>query len=192
MLPLKIFLRYSYVLVILIGCRTAAYADALLDRVTAYVSNDDMTDNETFQLDIDEKEVLLKLPHAQPPLTDYAFVRTVHIACIEGCASSVKYSEQFDDIPIAAFCLLDGSPDLVTLWATGSAYEIRIYHVGHGSISKVLDQGSVTVPQIKVVNNHGALAVLLADPSLEANFPHPRIFQTWRWNGKIYQVTPRN
>jgi hypothetical protein len=169
----------SILISLLIG-PASAHADKLIDRVTQTISDGRMMKLETFQLDIDDGRIPLNLPSDPVGYKGYWFVENVHVNCIGGCSSAITYNEKFDDIPISAFVLRDDSPDLVTLWATGSAYAIRI-------LTKVLDEHSVTAPRIEVTDD-GALVVTLSNPSLPAALKKWPNSQIWRWNGKIYRV----
>jgi hypothetical protein len=184
------FLLHISVLAILVAAWTSAYADTLVDRVTI-TPNPEAADYQTYQLDIHAGEAY-----------------TLSISCIEGCASRVSYHEEIDDTPISAFSLRDDSRDIVTFWGTGSAYTVRIYHVGNESISKVMDEGSVSAPQFEVSccaafygdgssvakraegsGDPASLIVYLSNPDLPAaivkKWPN---FQIWGWDGKRYRM----
>ena len=63
-------------------------------------------------------------------------------------------------MPISAFCLWDGGSDLITIWASGSAYWVRIYHVGEDGIKKVLEQASKSAPQFEMAEDGSPLVIL--------------------------------
>jgi hypothetical protein len=81
----------------------------------------------------------------KPPY--HIHVRELTIRCRSDCAGGSPYHEEMFDSPISAFRLWDGSPDLITTWASGSAYVVRIYHIADDKITKVLDQGTKSAPQ---------------------------------------------
>jgi hypothetical protein len=185
---MRFFTSLSLLIVLMISCTVARAT--IVDRVTATVRDTGTATSETFQLDIDEVKVPMKWPNDPPGFIGFDFVDTVHISCIKGCLSSVSYSDQFDYGPISVFRLSDASPDLVTLWGEGDHYIIRVFHVGNGSITKVLDEISRTWPRVEV-GKLGSLAILLS-PNVDANYPTPTIFRLWKWKRNKYQVLPGN
>jgi hypothetical protein len=187
----KWFLRLIAALIIFIGYEASSQADTPLDRVTGVI------DGAAYQLDINESQVPLKLPPSRASSNKptkykgYIFVREISIKCIAGCSSKVSYEEKLNDIPISAFRMRDDSPDFVTTWVSGSAYWIRIYHICHETISKVLEEGSVSAPQIKFADD-GSLIILLSNPDLSSTSKTSSNIQLWRWNGKQYQINSGN
>jgi hypothetical protein len=165
-----------------------AHPDVLMDRLTQDIDVE-MPQYETFQLDIDEATVRRELPDAQASRSGYETVENLHIVCLQGCSPILKYSERFDDVPIAAFVLSDCSPDFITLWTTKRGYAIRVYHVARKSIAKVLDQASLTAPQVEAVD-HGTLVVTLTNPALAARLKLCCATQTWRLEGRTFYMMP--
>jgi hypothetical protein len=162
-------------------------AGTLVDRLTALV------DRTTYQLDIQERWETAPLPLPPVPLPYKAKqpgqipIRVLSIHCIDKCKSAVSYQEEVDDSPIAAFRLWDGSRDLITIWAGGSAYRVRIYHVGEQGIEKVMEESTREAPQFGIAADN-SLIVILHNP----DFPVPAgSFHVnggiWTWDGRRYR-----
>jgi len=171
---LCVLLQSIFISVAVLGALTSGHADTLSHRLTATV-NAEQKNAETYQLDFSDSDAP-------------GYDTDLQVFCIKGCLSPVKYSEQDDNSSgsLTAFRLSKDSPDLVTIWGGGDGYYIKIYRVGNGKITRVLDQGTRSWPQI-TIDNHNDLLVLLA-PGIEANYPDPIHFQLWAWNGERYQV----
>ncbi len=77
-----------------------------------------------------------------------AFDSELRISCLRGCKATTPYSEAIKgDGFLGAF----GDADtLITLWGSASVYWIRIYYIHDGTITKVLDQPSRTLPDFDV------------------------------------------
>lgn len=161
-----------------------AKAGTLVGRLTALVQG------MTYRLDIQDQWETAPLPlppqyHDMQPAKMLIRVLTIH--CIANCKYAASYQEDVDDSPIAAFRLWDGSPDLITIWSGGSAYRVRIYHVGEHGIEKVLEKGTKSAPQFGVAAD-GSTVVVLDDPYSPAprgSFHANGII--WTWDGQRYQ-----
>jgi hypothetical protein len=79
--------------------------------------------------------------------------RLLRIACVSGCQSVQYFEEKIDDTPIGVVRVSDSMPIIVTTWARGSAYYVRVYSYGSGVISKVFERGSLGVPNASAIGN---------------------------------------
>ena len=76
------------------------------------------------------------------------FVSDLQISCLRGCTAPTPYSEVIKgDGFLGAF---SNGETLITLWGSASVYWIRIYYIHDGTITKVLDQPSRTLPDFDV------------------------------------------
>jgi hypothetical protein len=112
--------------------------------------------------------------------------RRLQIICVKGCASEIKFHEDFYDSPVSMFRLWDGSDKLITIWASGSAHWVRIYCVKDDGIHKIFEQATRSAPQFGI-DAHGAPIVILDNPDAEAA-PIDFVIHgsVWRWNSKQY------
>jgi hypothetical protein len=162
-------------------------AETLVDRLTALVQG------MTYQLDIrDQWETApLPLPPAPPQYRDMhpgkLLIRELTIRCIDDCKSAPSYQEKIDDSPISAFQLWDGSLDLITISAGGSAYRVRIYHVGKHGIEKVLEESTKSAPQSGIAADDSLIVVLHnpVSPAPQGSF-HAK-GSIWTWDGQRYR-----
>lgn len=165
------------------GVLQPALADTLVARATGDVGG------VTFQLDVMEQQQ--EAPSApsrhKEKKTGALYFREVVIHCIQGCESDVLYNEKTPDNLVGAFRIRDDSRDFITIWASGSAYWVRVYHIeGEGGrISKVLDAATKSAPQFKLSEN-GGLLIILDNPDSPNS--------VWAWDGKKYDSipTPKN
>jgi hypothetical protein len=185
----NLILRIGATFAISIGFGTFGRADPLVDRVTAVI------DGATYQFDIDEIKTPSKLPTSlsltkeAKNYTGYLVSSEINIICIDGCSSQLSYQEEILDTPVSAFRLRDNSPDIISIWDSGSAFWVRIYRVGHGMISRVLEEGSVSEPQFKFTKD-GSLIVMLSNPDLRPSSKDQLNIQAWQFNGQKYQMVP--
>jgi hypothetical protein len=180
-------LRLAAPLTLLLAFSNAGSAGTLVDRLTGTVAAT------TYQLDIEESDEAF--PAASLPTSNrhkekhpgYLLVRELSIRCIADCTTAAPYKEKSIDSPVSAFRLWDGSPDFITIWASGSAYIVRIYHVSNGQVDKVLDQGTKTAPSFGFATDGSPMVTLNPALSVVGAFATPRT--TWEWNGVRFQLT---
>lgn len=177
-------------LALVLACSCPASAQPLQDRVTATIRG------VTYQLNIREEWETATTPLPPPALVGREethpgqdLVRLLTIHCIDSCQAASSYHEKIFDSPISAFRLWDGSPDLITIWAGGSSYWVRIYHVGNRGIAKVLDEATRSAPQFGFAAD-GSPVVMLNNPDA----PRPGggfhvSSGTWKWDGRRFQPT---
>ncbi len=165
-------------------------AGTLVDRLTALVQET------TYQLDIQEQWETdpLPLPPVPPPYKEkhpgQMLIRVLTIHCINNCRSSSSYQEKIDDSPISAFWLWDGSPDLITIWAGGSAYRVRIYRVGKRGIEKVMEESTKTAPQFGIAPDQSLIVVLRNPESPAPQGSFQANGNIWTWDGRRYRPAP--
>ncbi len=79
----------------------------------------------------------------------YPMHRRLEIDCGFGAKDSVQYHEDTSDGFLGAIRLFDGAEHLITTWAGGSAYRVRVYRLGRDAITKVLEAGSIGAPGMR-------------------------------------------
>jgi hypothetical protein len=85
------------------------------------------------------------------------FDSDLRISCLRECKATTPYSEM---IKVTGFLGAFGSVDtLITLWGSASVYWVRIYYIHDGSITKVLDQPSRTLPDFQVKSGRPVMAL---------------------------------
>jgi hypothetical protein len=176
----------SILALVLFACISPTHAKTLLARATGDVSG------ATYQLDIEDvwKPTQRHLPPSAKPLREkYPGMISgweLTIRCLGNCPSRISYREELIDSPISAFRLWDGSPDFITIWASGSAYWVRIYRVADGTIRKVLDQATKSAPGFGVTKD-GSMDVALNNPDSRIVGSLQAHGVVWKWNGESYQ-----
>jgi hypothetical protein len=106
------------------------------------------------------------------------------IACISDCKSATYYEEKIDDYPIGLFRASDDDDLLISTWASGSAYVIRVYKIQAGLITKVLDQHSLGVPEVTGSEKFD-LTIVTTAKSGRGDLDAP-INAKWRWDGNKF------
>ena len=71
------------------------------------------------------------------------------INCGFGFKDGIQYREDTSDRFLGAIRLFDGAEHLITTWAGGGAYRVRVYRLGPDAITKVLDAGSIGAPGMR-------------------------------------------
>lgn len=79
----------------------------------------------------------------------YPMHRRLEITCGFGSKDSIQYREDTSDGYLGAIRLFDGAEHLITTWAGGSAYRVRVYRLGPDAITKVLEAGSIGAPGMR-------------------------------------------
>ncbi|MBE9603328.1 hypothetical protein IAI18_00490 [Acetobacteraceae bacterium H6797] len=105
--------------------------------------------------------------------------RELRIRCLQGCATETTYVEGMDDGLLDLLHLKENGRDLVTVWVSGSAYWVRVYHLEDGKIGKVMEAASKVWPSFNF-DDQGSLLIGLNIP--DESPPTT----TWRWNGEVY------
>lgn len=82
-------------------------------------------------------------------LLPFDLTRELRIECVKGCKPAQSYSERMQDGYLGAIRLFDGAEHLITTWAGGSAYRVRVYRLGTNAITKVLEAGSMGAPGMR-------------------------------------------
>jgi hypothetical protein len=85
--------------------------------------------------------------------------RTINFSCSNKCTVP-SWSEDINDEPLGIFRLSDDVDNVITTWSSGSAYDVRIYHIGK-IVSKVLDVSSITAPTM-TIDKDGRQKVIVA------------------------------
>lgn len=75
--------------------------------------------------------------------------RRLAIDCGFGAKGIAQYREDTQDGFLGAIRLFDGAEHLITTWAGGSAYRVRVYRLGPDAITKVLEAGSIGAPGMR-------------------------------------------
>ena len=115
--------------------------------------------------------------------------RKLTIHCIKNCVSPRNYEERFIDMPISAFRLWDGSHEFITIWASGSAYWVRIYNINSERILKVLDEATKSAPQF-VYSKDGKEMVILDNPYKSDSIDRVILEGSiWKWSGEKYELS---
>lgn len=114
--------------------------------------------------------------------------RQVHIACNSDRMRPLTLRETVFDAPVSIFRLYDGASQIITLWASGSAYHLRIYNVQPDRIVKVLDAGTKSAPQFIYDTDGKPSVVLQNDDAAVAPGTVPVHGVIWTWNGARYQL----
>jgi hypothetical protein len=76
----------------------------------------------------------------------YPMHRRLEITCGFGSKDSIQYREDTSDRYLGAIRLFDGAEHLITTWAGGSAYRVRVYRLGPDAITKAMEAGSIGAP----------------------------------------------
>ncbi len=106
-----------------------------------------------------------------------SWVRVVQIHCTAGCREEVTFEEESFDSIISLFRLRDDACDFISIWASGSAYWVRIYHVDGATITKVMDEATKSAPEF-IYSPNGSLLIRLENPDSPVSL--------WCWNGTRY------
>jgi len=151
-------LYFGTFLTLFLAHASPARPGTLEDRLTVDIGKSE------YQLDIEQQEEkvtwTLSKPGDKEKHPGYDTFRMLTIRCINNCKPGFSYQEKLDDGPIAAFRLWDASPDLITIWGSGSAYWVRVYHIGKDGITKVLEQATKSAPQFGIAEDGSPLVVL--------------------------------
>ena len=70
------------------------------------------------------------------------------ISCSKECAHQEKFTAKAINDPVYIMLPRDGVDRVITLWTTGSAYQIEVYRLGSQKIEKALTVGSKAAPAI--------------------------------------------
>jgi hypothetical protein len=106
----------------------------------------------------------------------------LRIKCIKGCRQNLSYYEETIDSNIGVFRLRDDSKDIITIWASGSSYWVRVYHISDSNISKVMDAATKTSPQFSLSADGKQLIILMTEDDVDKE----KTGEIWRWDGTEY------
>lgn len=108
------------------------------------------------------------------------------IICESGCSDRTEYMEEIGDTPLGLFMLTDADNKLITTWASGSAYVVRVYDLRDDGIRKVLEVHSVGSPSI-MRSPGGTLRIVVVQ--YRGN-TRTRDRQTWDWADERFVRQP--
>ena len=109
----------------------------------------------------------------------------VQIRCLSGCGDAKVFTDDEGDIPLSLFRLSDAGPLIYSIWATGSAYRIKVYDAGREPVRQVLDAASLGGPDL-VTDAKGREVVRTSERRDGAGPRSPLLHVDWTWNGRSF------
>ena len=112
----------------------------------------------------------------------------------------VKIIEVYEEISsiIAVFPVRDVSPNLITIWEGGSAYEVIVFSYLKGKIRKTLDVGTRSFPELIYDNKDSEIpSIMITDYDWRKNKKSGEpdlvpVFATiYSWTGSKYSRSPK-
>ena len=110
----------------------------------------------------------------------------LRIACRSGCAEPVAFVEDEGDPPLSLFRRWDGGPLLYSLWATGSAYHVKVFALGTSGVRTVLDAYSLSRPDFTSLAG-GVEAVRTTERRTERSTRDDQRTVTYAWEGGRFE-----
>lgn len=88
----------------------------------------------------------------------------VHIYCSWNCNSEFHFHDRVTDRIVAALTPYETSPDIITIWAAGQGYRVRVYRLNGPRAAKVMDQPSQTYPQL-LLGDDNSIQIAIHNPA---------------------------
>ena len=106
----------------------------------------------------------------------------LRISCRSGCAKPVAYVQDEGDAPLSLFRRWDGGTLLYSLWATGSAYHVKVFTLQPEGVRMVLDAYSLSRPDFTSLPG-GVEAVRTTERQTERSARDDQRTITYAWSG---------
>ncbi len=129
------------------------------------------------RLAVDDAEFSVQVESAPEPVG-----HRLSIVCARGCPTPVSLVEPHGEVPLTLLRRWDGGPLLYTLWASGSAYRVKVYALSAKAVASVLDVASLARPDFQS-DARGDELVRTTERRTERSPPGEVRRVTWAWTG---------
>jgi hypothetical protein len=112
--------------------------------------------------------------------------RKLEIFATDAAENIQKYEEDNVEPPLGVFLLADGIPRIYSTWATGSAYDVKVFGISGQKIEKIFEHGSRTVPQAEL--DEKGHEIITVSEVIWKNGSRKLLYHKYMWDEKNFVI----